>query len=83
MPAEVLMKRFPNFFLLLTLIFTACANTYYGYSKEEWDKLSPEQQQAAQQEYEEILKKKKDWEHDELLRERDEQVIRRGLGEPY
>ena len=62
---------------------TACASSYYGYSQEEWDRLSPEQQQAARQEYEEILKKKKELEHDELIRERDEQVIRRGLGEPY
>lgn len=83
MPAEDTMKQFPYFILLLTLVFTACANSYYGYSREEWDKLSPEQQLAAQQEYEEILKKKKDWEHDQLLRERDEQVIRRGLDEPY
>lgn len=30
-----------------------------------------------------MQKKKKDLEHDQLLRERDEQVIRRGLGQPY
>jgi TRAP-type C4-dicarboxylate transport system substrate-binding protein len=71
------------YFFFLVLIFTACASSYYGYSKEEWDKLSPEQQQTAKQEYEEILNQKKDWEHDQLLRERDEQVIRRGLAEPY
>ena len=68
-------------FSLVTLV--ACANSYYGYSKEEWDKLSEQQQQAAKQEYEEMLQKKKDLEHDQLLRERDEQIIRRGLGEPY
>jgi TRAP-type C4-dicarboxylate transport system substrate-binding protein len=77
------MKRLSHFILLFALAIMACANSYYGYSKEEWDKLSPEQQQAAKQEYEEILKKKKDLEHDQLLRERDEQIIRRGLGEPY
>ena len=77
------MKWFPNIILLLSLVFTACVSNYYGYCKEEWDNLSPEQQQAAKQEYEEILKEKKDWEHDQLLRERDEQIIRRGLGEPY
>jgi TRAP-type C4-dicarboxylate transport system substrate-binding protein len=69
--------------LFLTLKLTACANSYYGYSKQEWDKLSAEQQQAAKQEYEEILKRKKDLEQDKLLRDRDEQIIRRGLGEPY
>lgn len=69
--------------LLGVLSFVACANPYYGYDKEEWEKLSEEQQQTIKQEYEEMLKKKKDWEHDQLLRERDEQVIRRGLGEPY
>lgn len=68
-------------FCLLTLV--ACANSYYGYSKEEWDNLSEQQQQAAKQVYEEMLQKKKDLEHDQLLRERDEQIIRRGLGEPY
>ena len=68
-------------FSVLTLV--ACANSYYGYSKEKWDKLSEQQQQAAKQEYEEMLQKKKDWEHDQLLRERDEQIIRRGLGEPH
>jgi TRAP-type C4-dicarboxylate transport system substrate-binding protein len=77
------MKRLSHLILLFALAIMACANSYYGYSKEEWDKLSPEQQQAAKQEYEEILKKKKDLEHDQLLRERDEQIIRRGLGEPY
>jgi TRAP-type C4-dicarboxylate transport system substrate-binding protein len=77
------MKRFPHLGLLFALTSTACANSYYGYNKEVWDRLSVEQQQAAKQEYEEILKKKNDWEQDQLLRERDEQVIRRGLGEPY
>ena len=77
------MQRFSHLVLLFFLAFTACASSYYGYSKEEWDKLSEEQKQAAKQEYEEILKKKKDLEHDQLLRERDQQVIRRGLGEPY
>ncbi|NNF96044.1 MAG: hypothetical protein HKM94_03845 [Halobacteria archaeon] len=68
--------------LISVLTFVACANPYYGYSKEEWDKPS-EQQQTVRKEYEEMLKKKKDWEHDQLRRERDEQIIRRGLGEPY
>lgn len=77
------MKWIPNFILLLTLVFTACASDYYGYSKEKWDKLSPEELQAAKQEYEDILKQKKDREQDLRLKERDEQVIRRGLGEPY
>lgn len=76
------MRRFSHLMLLFALAIPACASSYYGLSKEEWDKLSPEQQQAAKQEYEEILKKKKDLEHDQLLRERDEQIIRRGLGEP-
>ena len=74
------MKSFPAISLFLALAFTACVN--YGYSEEKWNALSPEQQQAAKQEYEEILKQKKDWEHDQLLRERDEQIIRWGLGEP-
>ncbi len=69
--------------LISTLYFSACANPYYGYSKEEWDKLSDQQQQAAIKEHAEMQRKKKDWEHDQILRERDEQVIRRGLGEPY
>ena len=69
--------------LISVLTFSACANPYYGYSKEEWDKLSEQQQQAVKKEYAEMLKKKKDLEHDQLLRERDEQIIRRGLGEPY
>ena len=69
--------------LMSVLTFSAYANPYYGYSKEEWDKLSEQQQQAVKKEYAEMLKKKKDLEHDQLLRERDEQIIRRGLGEPY
>lgn len=76
------MKWLSNIHFFLVLMITACASSNYGYSKEKWNALSPEQQQAAKQEYEEILKQKKNWEHDELLRERDEQIIRRGLGEP-
>lgn len=76
------MKSFPAISLFLALAFTACVSSNYGYSEEKWNALSPEQQQAAKQEYEEILKQKKDWEHDQLLRERDEQIIRWGLGEP-
>ena len=70
---------------LLFSVFTisVCASPYYGYSKEEWDKLSEQQQQVVKKEYEDMLKKKKDLEHDQLLRDRDEQIIRRGLGEPY
>lgn len=76
-------KRLLNFIILLSLGFTVYAASYYGYSEQEWEKLSPEQKQAAKQEYAEILKKKKDWEEDQKLRERDEQIIRRGLGQPY
>jgi mRNA-degrading endonuclease RelE of RelBE toxin-antitoxin system len=65
------------------LAISACANPYYGYTKKEWDKLSEQQRQTAKKEFAEMQKKKKDLEHDQLLRERDEQIIRRGLGEPY
>ena len=76
-------NRLSHFILLCSLAATACASSYYGCSKEEWDKLSSEQQQAARQEYEQIIKEKKDLEQDQKLRERDAQIIRRGLGEPY
>ena len=78
-----MIKRLLNFIILLSLGFTVCAGSYCGYSEQEWEKLSAEQKQAAKQEYEEILKKKKEWEEDQKLRERDEQIIRRGLGHPY
>jgi hypothetical protein len=83
LPAKNNEKRrgFPAISLFLVLAFTACASSNYGYSEERWYALSPVQQQAAKQEYEEILKRKKDREHDALLRERDEQVIWRGPGE--
>ena len=77
------LKRVQSGILISVLTFSACANSYYGYSKKEWDELTQQQRQVAKKEYEEILKKKKDLEHDQLLRERDEQIIRRGLGEPY
>jgi hypothetical protein len=76
------MKWFPAISLFLMLAFTACASSNDGYSEERCNTLLPEQQ-AAKQKYEEILKRKKDWEHDELLRKRDKQVIWRGLGESY
>ncbi len=77
------LRRFPGSILVFIMSFTACASPYYGYNKEEWEKLSPQQQQVVKKEFEEIQKKKKDLQHDQLLRERDEQIIRRGLGEPY
>ena len=65
------------------LTISSCASPYHSYSKEEWDKLSDQQQRMVKKEYEAILKKKIDLEHDQLFREQDEQIIRRGLGQPY
>ena len=80
---RVSLKRMQCGVLISVFIFSACADSHYGYSKEEWDKLSDQQQRMVKKEYEAILKKNKDLEHDQLLRERDEQIIRRGLGQPY
>ena len=38
---------------------------------------------GGKKQYDAILKKKIDLEHEQLLRERDELIIRRGLGQPY
>ena len=69
--------------LISVLAISACASPYYGYSKEERNKLSEQQQLVAKKEFADMRKKKKELEHVQLLREREEQVIRRGLGQPY
>ena len=71
-------------FAILSLAVTAflmvsCATPYYGYSKQEWQKLSEEEKQAVQTEYEEIIQFKYRQEHEDQFDDRKHQIINRGV----
>ncbi len=59
-------------------LITACATPYYGYSKEEWQQLSGEDQQAVQAEYKEIIDYQYRQKHEGKFEARKQQIIRRG-----
>ena len=37
------------------LLMSACSTFYYGYSKAEWEALSPDEQARAKQEYADVI----------------------------
>ena len=63
----------------MIILFAGCATPYYGYSKEEWQKLSTEEKKAAQTEYDEIINFKYRQEHEDQFDDRNHQIIYRGV----
>ena len=64
---------------MAVFLLASCATPYYGYSKQEWQKLTEVEKKAAQKEYEEIIRFKYHQKHEDQLEDRKQSVINRGL----
>jgi len=65
--------------LLITISLQGCSTPYYGHSKSEWDKLSEEEQIAMKKEYQLIIDSKKEQKHKNIIDERTQSIIDRGV----
>ena len=65
--------------VIATLLIVGCATPYYGYSKEEWQKLSDEEKKVAEKEYEEIIQFKYRQEHEDQFEHQKQKMINRGV----
>lgn len=68
--------------LPLVIIIQACSSPFYGYSKRDWDRLSAEQQNAIQEEYQAIVDLKQTQAHTDALDSRTQSIIDYGVGGP-
>ena len=64
---------------MAVFLLVSCVTPYYGYSKEEWQKLTELEKKTAQEEYEEIIRFKYRQEHEDQFEERKQSVINRGV----
>ena len=64
-----MIARFFVLALPLTLLLCSCATPYFGYSKAEWNALSPEEQRAAKADYQPIIDERLELYHEDQIDE--------------
>lgn len=64
---------------MATLATSGCATDYYGYSKQQWNALSREQQAVVIEQYDYILQEKEQQRHEDLIESYRQKVIERGV----
>ncbi|MGH1486136.1 MAG: hypothetical protein ACRBCI_07930 [Cellvibrionaceae bacterium] len=64
-----------TFAAIVLVMLTACANPYYGYSKEGWDSLSINQKIAIKEEYQLMLDNKNNRKNTDKIEERTQSII--------
>ena len=57
----------------------SCATPYYGYTKNDWESLSEEEQTAVKAEYQDIIDSKKEQKHKDLLESYKQKIIDAGV----
>jgi TRAP-type C4-dicarboxylate transport system substrate-binding protein len=73
------MRRIELSLLILIVVISGCATDYYGYSKQQWNALSREQQAVVIEQYDYILQEKEEQRHEDLIESYRQKVIERGL----
>jgi len=68
--------------LLFLLSVPACTTPYYGYSKEDWGKLTKDEQTAVKSEYELIVESRREQVHRDIIDARTQSVIDLGVNGP-
>lgn len=66
----------------LVLVLGACARPWYGYSRDEWRRLSADEQAAARAEYEFIIEQREAQKHEDLIDDRKQSIIDYGTRVP-
>lgn len=67
------MKRL-LFIISSLFIIQSCAKPYYGYSEEQWNKLSSLERESIKSEYKTILDSKQSQDHDNIINARDQSI---------
>ena len=65
--------------MIALLLLSSCATPYYGYSKAEWEQLSPEQQNSIKSEYDQALHYKNTMAHEDMIEGRKQDVVDWGV----
>ena len=60
----------------------ACASPWYGYSRDQWRRLSAEEQAAARAEYEYVIEQREAQKHEDLIDDRKQSIIDYGSRVP-
>lgn len=68
--------------LALAFGLGACASPWYGYSHDEWRRLSAEELAAARAEYDFIVDQREAQKHDDLIDDRKQSIIDYGSRVP-
>ena len=58
----------------------ACTTPYYGYNADAWAAFSEQEQLMIKAEYAPILKLREEQKHADILEQRQQQIIKRGMG---
>ena len=65
--------------IILLMLLSSCAHPYYGYTKAEWEQLTPEQQNSIKSEYDQALHYKNTMAHEDMIEGRKQDVIDWGV----
>lgn len=73
-------KLLPLFSSLLVVLFIqGCSALYYGHSKEDWDRLTDDEQAAIKLEYQTIIDSKRAQAHQDVINARTQSIIDLGV----
>lgn len=61
--------------VVINILLQGCSVFYFGYTKAEWDKLSPAERIAAQDEYKAIISTQNERQHDEKINARTQSIV--------
>ena len=67
------------FLIAVTVTSIACSTFYYGYSAEQWDAMTQQQQAEAKADYAQVLQAKQEQAYEDGLDARKGQVIKKGI----
>lgn len=76
------MNQYGLVMLAFLLMVQGCSAPYYGYTKEQWDKLSAEQKAEARKEYQAILDARNQQAQDDKIDARTQSIIKLGTRKP-
>ncbi len=68
-----------TFFLTIATFLTSCATPYYGYSENDWNKLSDDERKTTRSEYKDIVDAKNDQRHRDKINSMKDKIIDRGV----
>lgn len=64
---------------MVSFAVSGCATEYYGYSRQQWNAFSQEEQTAIAKEYDYILEEKEQQRHKDLIESYRQKIIERGV----